>query len=146
MKLPEQHIILIRDIQCYFVLLYLYLDFYHFLLLFFLNHNKITDYILLTGSILFYLWGEPYFCFIALISSLIDHWICKLIFGISNKNIKNKFYLTFGILINLSLLIYYKYSIFLLDNLILFIPSLSYSPNFFRNILPISISFITFEK
>ncbi|MFZ0219853.1 MAG: MBOAT family O-acyltransferase [Candidatus Aquirickettsiella sp.] len=117
-----------------------------FLLLFFFSHNKIRDYILLTGSILFYLWGEPLFCCIALISSFVDHFICKLIYKINIKNTKKRFYLSFGIIINLSLLVYYKYSTFILDNLIIFLPSLHYSSDFFKNILPIGISFITFEK
>jgi alginate O-acetyltransferase complex protein AlgI len=117
-----------------------------FLILFFFSNHKIRDYVLLGGSISFYLWGEPIFCFIAIASSLFDHLLCKSIFLINKKNKITKSYLILGITANLMLLIYYKYSFFIIKNVIQWIPHLKNTPEFLNVILPIGISFITFEK
>ncbi|MES2142199.1 MAG: MBOAT family O-acyltransferase [Pseudomonadota bacterium] len=116
-----------------------------FLLLFF-YFKKNSDSILLTGSLGFYLWSEPIFCIIAILSSLIDHFICRLIYANDRENIKTKFYMAIGIVINLAILIYYKYSIFFISNIIHWIPKIQHSTEFVNIILPIGVSFITFEK
>ncbi len=115
-----------------------------FTLFFIFKINR--DCILLVGSLIFYLWSEPIFCLIAILSSCVDHFICKLIYSAKQKNIKAKFYMVLGIIINLSILIYYKYSIFFISNIVEFIPQIKHSFGFLNIVLPIGISFITFEK
>lgn len=109
-----------------------------FLLLFFLIKNKYKNYFLLLGSISFYLWGEPYFCVIAILSALFDHYLCKKIYKTHAKK-----YVAIGVIVNISLLFYYKYANFLLNTVN---QMGQFHFQLLNIILPIGISFIVFEK
>ncbi|MCZ6908356.1 MAG: hypothetical protein O7C59_10920 [Rickettsia endosymbiont of Ixodes persulcatus] len=113
-------------------------------LFFSVKENK--DYILLAGSLCFYLWSEPIFCLITIASSLVDHCLCNLIYIANSKKKLVKFYLAIGVITNLSILFYYKYTIFFISNLIHWLPRIHSTTKFLDIILPIGISFITFEK
>jgi alginate O-acetyltransferase complex protein AlgI len=98
---------------------------------------NIANFILLAASLLFYAWGEPVFILIMLFSIGMNYVIGLLI----DKH-KKYFYIFLGIILNLTILIYFKYFSFLLKNIAeifgftLSIPEIS---------LPLGISFFTFQ-
>lgn len=93
-------------------------------------------------SLLFYTWGAPIFVLYALLSSGIDFFIGKKIEGRQNKRL-----LVVGIAINLCLLLYFKYFNFFADNLNVAFEAIGASSfEFSKVILPIGISFLTFQK
>ena len=103
--------------------------------------TKYKNFTLLIFSLLFYVWGEPKYILIMLFSSVVDFMHAKIIDN-NRGNIKSKLALISSIIINLSLLFYFKYTAFAIDSVnTLFgcdflIPSI---------VLPIGISFYTFQ-
>src|SRR5687768_6388639 len=86
-----------------------------FFAVFFTTPKKYQNIVLLLGSLGFYFWGEPIFCLIAIASATVDYWLCIQIkkSGIHAKTARR--YLIIGIFSNLFLLIYYKYTNFVLS-------------------------------
>lgn len=116
----------------------------YFLPLFLVSYYLLPckNIIVLIASLIFYAWGEPRFIPILIFSTLLNY-----IFGyLVDVSINHKrYYLLFGIVINLSLLIFYKYTIFIAGVLIDALPSFS-SINLIPKIaLPLGISFFTFQ-
>lgn len=118
------------------IFLPLFLVGYHFIPVRFKN-----SYTMLM-SILFYAWGAPKFVFIALISILLDFLIVK---KMDQAEEKRRFGLLWvSIVLNVSLLLYFKYANFFVENFRHFVPnSLQHWDEI---ILPIGISFFTFQK
>ncbi len=103
--------------------------------------KKLSNYVLLISSLLFYAWGEPFFVLLMIVSIIIN-WLTGIIISKTNGAIQ-KTILSIGIILNLALIGYYKYAGFFTT----FINSL-----FKRNVvhvvsvaLPIGISFFTFQ-
>lgn len=117
-----------------------------FLLSFFFSRARYRNLTLFTISIIFYFWGEPTFCLVAIASAVFDYTIVSLLYRNGTQNNKAKFYVVLGVASNLLILGYYKYSNFFLTTFShLFLNNQSF--NFFTNIvLPIGVSFIVFEK
>ncbi|MDB8792755.1 MBOAT family protein [Romboutsia sp. 1001216sp1] len=111
------------------------------LFFYFISPNKIKNLVLLVFSLIFYAWGEPVYIFIMLFSCIVDY-VHALIIDKYRGTLKSKLALISSIIINLSLLVFFKYSDFfisILNSLInLNIPLLNLS-------LPIGISFYTFQ-
>ncbi len=112
-----------------------------FLILYYISPSKLKNIILLIFSLIFYAWGEPIYILLMFFSSLVDY-INGLLLTKSTSKRKRKIILIESILVNLSLLGFFKYSDFLITNI----------NNFFNlNIsllelpLPIGISFFTFQ-
>lgn len=105
---------------------------------------KHKNMVLLGGSTGFYFWGEPLFCLIAIASAVLDYLLCKKIYLLGIRKPRAKHYLIVGIIANLALLIYFKYTQFFLNTFSSLLPQ-----HPFRTldiILPIGVSFIVFEK
>jgi len=98
-------------------------------------------------SLGFYAWGEPIFVFVLIISTLVDYFCGYGVFLYKERrNVKvAKLFLVSSIVINLLLLGFFKYTNFALDNL-RNIPLFSFLPIGFEIILPLGISFYTFQK
>lgn len=92
---------------------------------------------LVIASFIFYAIGSPQFFFVFVISVFGNYLIGTLL----NRSSKKK-YLIFGIIYNLSILGYYKYSNFFIENINLFFGNTIRSLNV---VLPIGISFYTFQ-
>ena len=109
--------------------------------IYYISPNRLKNSILLIFSLLFYGWGEPKYILIMLFSSIIDFIHAKVIDN-NRDNIKSKIALLSSIIVNLSLLFYFKYSGFFLEVMNNFIGT-----NFeiFSIALPIGISFYTFQ-
>lgn len=126
--------------SCFFIFIFLPA----FLLVFIISGRKYRDYIILMGSLIFYLWGEPIFCIIAVLSAIIDFWFCKVIYRLNRKGRSTQLLLATGIILNISILIYYKYTHFFISTILHFLPN--HPIPLFDIILPIGVSFIVFEK
>ncbi|MEC0264324.1 MBOAT family O-acyltransferase [Paenibacillus anseongense] len=117
-----------------------------FFTIYFLTIKKHRNLVILLGSLFFYAWGGPSFVGILLLSLLVDWHIVNLMKNSKDGRIK-KFYFIIALLINLFLLIYFKYVNFFISNMndilnLIHIQELTW-PNV---ILPIGISFIVFHK
>ena len=100
------------------------------LILYFLSPRKYRNLILFISSLFFYFVGEKQYTLILLFSCVFNYFYAK--------RIKDKKSLWFGIVVNLSLLIYFKYTNFIVNDVIGF-------NNLVNIVLPIGISFFTFQ-
>jgi alginate O-acetyltransferase complex protein AlgI len=101
---------------------------------------------LLTASALFYLWGEPLFVPVLLISTAIDY---ALSFYLNDPTPRRtrRLALAAGIACNLAILVFYKYADFLAQNFNLLLAPVAASRIPLLHVaLPIGVSFVVFEK
>ena len=121
---------------------FLFFFFPLFILLYFTLPFKYKNYILLLFSLIFYAWGEPIYILLMIFSSIVDFINGKNIEKYKDDKKKKKFYLIISIIINISLLGFFKYADFfikVINNILnLDIPLLNLG-------LPIGISFFTFQ-
>ncbi len=113
-----------------------------FLLSFYSTPTTYKKWIISFFSILFYAWGAPVFIFFLIGSSILDYWITRQF-----NSVYKKWFLGSSILLNVGLLVYFKYFNFFANNTntlfnLLDIPEFPYQ----EVILPIGISFFTFQK
>ena len=110
------------------------------LLAYFIVPAKAKNYVLLAFSMIFYAFGGPKYLVVLLFVVLVDYIGARLI---EKKRDSAKKVLTAVIAVNLATLIFYKYTMFFLENLsVLFQTDLE----FFEVIMPIGISFYTFQS
>lgn len=100
------------------------------IILYFLLPKKYRNLLLFISSLFFYFVGEKQYCLILLFSCVFNYQYAK--------RIKDKKTLWFGVIVNLSLLIYFKYTNFIVDDVLGLNLGL-------RIVLPIGISFFTFQ-
>lgn len=101
---------------------------------------------LLIASALFYVWGEPVFVLVLLVSTAIDY---ALSFHLNEPTPERtrRLALAAGIAGNLGILVVYKYADFLADNLNLALsPFGPHQIPLLHLALPIGVSFVVFEK
>lgn len=115
-----------------------------FLAVYFLAPGRMKNFILFSGSLIFYAWGEPLYVFLMLFSAVSDYahgiWIEKLKDG--GRPGAAKLLLTSSILINLLLLGFFKYAGLIMGMW----NALSGMHLAYRQAaLPIGISFYTFQ-
>lgn len=124
-----------------------FLLFFTVVLIFYYNLNKKNRFVLLLiASFLFYSFWNWKYSILLVISGLTDYFVSQKIF--SSKIKKEKLlYLTLSISINLGLLIYFKYLIFITENFNYLSSYFGYNFNFeiLKIVLPFGISFYTFE-
>ena len=107
---------------------------------------KYQKTILLVGSYLFYSAWNPLFVLLLMFSTIVDWLLAKKIFQSQTKHTK-KWYLITSLVVNLGLLSYFKYGDFLLENsiYILGLFNIDFKPAVLNIILPVGISFYTFQ-
>lgn len=112
------------------------------LLSYYITPNKYRNITLVIGSLLFYVYGAGYFIFLLLILCIFNYIFGQKISAIKVKK-KRKSILIFGLVINLALLFYFKYTIFFIENI-----NNIFSTNIIVNkiMLPLGISFFTFQN
>jgi D-alanyl-lipoteichoic acid acyltransferase DltB (MBOAT superfamily) len=103
--------------------------------------------LLLVSSYLFYAAWNPPYVFILLFSTTLDWWLARLIWK-SDDDRKRRLLLIMSLASNLSLLGFFKYGNFVLENarLLLMAIGVHYSPPGLDIVLPIGISFYTFAS
>ncbi len=106
--------------------------------------QKIQIHILIAASLFIYAYNQPYLLILLIISIVINAGTVYLIRGTNQKNIRiQKLWATIGILMNLGILILFKYSFLLASTLS--IGSDSFLGFLLTIPLPIGISFYTFH-
>jgi alginate O-acetyltransferase complex protein AlgI len=116
-----------------------------FLLLYYLSSTKNKNITAFVGSCIFYFWGVPSFFFLVFFGLIIDFYLARLMVHSPEKKRKNL--LTLAISLNVGVLVIYKYLDFLIVNINqgLSLFSIGGIP-LTEILLPIGISFITFQK
>lgn len=119
------------------------------LLFYYLSPRSFKNIVLLLTSLLFYAWGEVFYIGVMLISIISNYVVGKLILiakETSDNSIFPKCYLTVGLIINIGLLISFKYANFITNNVNEVLSIFSFSAIDLRPIhLPLGISFFTFQ-
>ncbi|QUM86296.1 MBOAT family protein [Moritella sp. 28] len=95
--------------------------------------------ILVLSSLIFYAWWEPSYLILMVASISINYLLYQLIVNGHNKS---KLLTIIGVVFNVSLLAYFKYSYFIVDNISYFIGDVSIE----KILLPLGISFFTFQQ
>jgi alginate O-acetyltransferase complex protein AlgI len=109
-----------------------------------LFQKRLRNAVLLFFSYLFYLYGAAGFLLILILSTFADYLLGLLIER--NRKLK-KLYLSLSLILNLGLLVYFKYANFFIDELNSALLTYGISQIAWKNaILPIGISFFTFQK
>ena len=101
---------------------------------------KVRNWILVVSSILFYAWGEPVWVILLLLSATVDYVNGKYIEKYRNLP-KAKLFLILSFAVNIGLLLFFKYSGFLVENINHLFSIHLFTPNF---ALPVGISFYVF--
>ena len=114
--------------------------------LYFLADSKYRNAVLLAASIIFYAWGAPKFIFVILGTTFLDFFLVNAM-DKSKEEWRRKLLLVLSVSMNVSLLFYFKYFNFCIDNINrpLYFYGLG-TIQWERIILPIGISFYTFES
>ncbi len=116
-----------------------------FLILYYLAAVKYKNYIALAASIVFYAWGAPDFIFIVILSVILDFYIVKYMYLSTGR--RRRWLLFLSVLLNIGMLVYFKYSNFFVENVNGIFKLLGMEAiHWTKIILPIGISFFTFQK
>ena len=112
---------------------------------YYLSPKSIRNTILVLASIFFYAWSSVSHLLILIASILLNFAFAKLI---ENSSRHREAWLTIGIVFNISLLICFKYLYFIIENInqISSYYNFSFSSDFGSIVLPIGISFYTFQQ
>lgn len=103
--------------------------------------------VVLLASLFFYLWSEPLFVPVVLLSAMLDHALALRIARAPPGSRMARIALAVGVIANLAILVHYKYTRFLLANLDALLSGLHVASLSLPDIaLPIGVSFIVFEK
>ncbi|WP_374792408.1 MBOAT family O-acyltransferase [Aerosakkonema funiforme] len=114
------------------------------LLMILIRANNIKRAILLVASYYFYAYWDYRFSFLMLAMTLVNYYVGLKIEGSPNSKSKNT-WLTGGVVFNLSVLGFFKYFNFFIGSLNVVLNNFNVKLPFLEIILPIGISFITFE-
>ena len=115
-------------------------------ILYWVTPNKRRWIILLLASYLFYMSWEPAYVLIILLSTSIDYFACRYLTGSDSKT-KRKTGLITSVTFNLGLLFVFKYYNFFQDSMqdLLGLFDVKYAPEYSSLLLPVGISFYTFQ-
>lgn len=127
--------------SAYFIFLFLPL----FLLLFLLMKKEVRTLYLIISSLVFYYLGEGRLVVLLMVIIVVNHTLARWIQR-NPATPGSRIPLFLGLLFNVGILVYYKYTLFLLENLL---PILNTDPagpvRYPRIVLPAGISFISFH-
>lgn len=116
-----------------------------FLAIYYLLPYKSKNTFIVIASILFYSWSGALYVLFLLASLLFDFYIAKYIHDSTGK--KRKQILAFSVIINVGLLLYFKYANFFIENVNTALSSAGMQAVSWTKVaLPIGISFFTFHK
>jgi len=116
-----------------------------FLIVYYLLPRVAKNPFALLASIFFYAWGAPVFVFVVLGSILLDFYVVRVMNTVTGKR-KGRL-LAVSMVLNIGLLLYFKYANFFVDNATEILQHLGMNAvHWTRVALPIGISFFTFQK
>lgn len=99
---------------------------------------KLKNTILIIASLMFYAYGEPVYVLLLLVSVFMNY-----LFGLALRNNKNRFILTLSVILNIGILVFFKYLGLLISTAVGIFPGVPFKE--FSVALPIGISFYTFQ-
>lgn len=115
-----------------------------FLLGYWLSPQKFKNWVILLASIFFYSWGAPKFVFVLLGSTVLDFYIVRSMDRSEGR--RRKQLLALSLIMNLGLLIVFKYANFFVENVNVLGQKMGMEAIQWTKIaLPIGISFYTFQ-
>lgn len=107
---------------------------------------KLKNFFLLIASLFFYAWGVPTLILVLVLSSIADYYLSNFYSKNENENLRKPVFII-SILLNVSLLIYFKYSNFFVLQANYILEFLGLTSIIWKEVaLPIGISFFTFQK
>jgi len=116
-----------------------------FFTIYFLLPVSLKNYFIVVASILFYAWGAPQFVFILLGTVIFNFVLAHLI--VRTESRKKRLLLIFSVIVNVCLLLFFKYANFFVDNVNVLLQALHIDAvGFMKIALPIGISFFTFHQ
>ncbi|RYU80071.1 MBOAT family O-acyltransferase [Hymenobacter persicinus] len=125
--------------------LFLFYFFPAFLLLYYLAPARLKNFVALTASLLFYAWGGLNFLALFLGSVVLNFFIIRLMDAAEGW--QKRIYLILSIILNVGMLFYFKYTNFFLENFSAVKEAMGGGGlTWEKVVLPIGISFFTFEK
>ena len=125
--------------------LFLLIFFPAFLLVYYLVARPWKNIVALAFSAFFYMWGAPLFIFMVGGSIALDFYIIRLMDKETGK--RKQWWLSVSVLLNVGLLVYFKYANFLVDNVNNLLEAMGAQGfDWIKIALPIGISFFTFQK
>ena len=117
-----------------------------FLIFYFITPKNWRNVVLLLFSLVFYAYGAPDFILLLVGSCVANFYLVKLMHKAKNQ-LSKKIYCGAAIAISLSLLVYYKYANFFIENINLLLEAFgAHTITFAKVLLPIGISFFTFQS
>ena len=117
-----------------------------FLVFYFACPRKFRNYVVLLFSIVFYAYGGPDFVLILLASTTATYFLVRAMCK-TEKTSTKKWLCAIAIVINLGLLVYFKYANFLVDNVNALLSLFHIGGiHLAKIVLPIGISFFTFQS
>lgn len=124
-------------------LLFLFLFLPAVLLLYFVSPWRIKNLVLFVTSLIFYAWGEPVYIAIMLLSTVTDYGFGLLLSDPKRSSSQRKWIVVASVIVNLTLLGYFKYADFLIQNVNALLGT---QIPLTELALPIGISFYTFQS
>ena len=123
-------------------LLFMFIFLPVFFVIYYVSPKGIRNLVLLIASLIFYAWGEPIYIFIMLFSTVFDYIIGLFIHKFREKRSVARIFLITSVVVNLSLLGFFKYTDFFISNINGIFGA---SIGLLNIALPIGISFYTFQ-
>lgn len=115
---------------------------------YYLSPGSIKNIILLLASLLFYAWGEVFYIGIMIASIISNYVVGKLIYSAqqNEKDTSARIHVSLGIIVNIGLLISFKYANFIADNINALLSLFNIAAIELEPVhLPLGISFFTFQ-
>lgn len=113
------------------------------LFIYYIVPKQLRNLFILLSGLFFYAWGEPVYVFIMIASTLIDYFAGLVIYKFGECKTVRKLALIISVVMNLSLLGFFKYSSFIVENINHIFGTNYGAPT---SLLPIGISFFTFQS
>ena len=113
------------------------------LVIYYIVPKQLRNLFILISGLFFYAWGEPIYVFVLIASTMIDYFAGLVIYKAGDRQALRKLALVISMVMNLSLLGFFKYSNFIIENINNIFGTHYGSPT---SLLPIGISFFTFQS
>lgn len=113
------------------------------MLIYYIVPEKVRNLFILLSGLFFYAWGEPIYVFVLILSTLIDYFAGLVMDKFNDSPAVRRCALVASVIMNLSLLGFFKYSAFIVENINNIFNTSYKNPT---SLLPIGISFFTFQS